>query len=146
MSCSRFVQFVNLFITYVNVYDRNRNRVLFMSSSVFFRFSLELVVTSFCPWPHLTSTSDCISGLLQVCEMHVAGYEFSVLDNAFLLHKGFKTQDGFHETKDEEQNRNRLLFRKFKEELKTKYPESSRRCWQSVRAVPWCVQGYRDIE
>ncbi|XP_070180229.1 beta-1,4-glucuronyltransferase 1-like [Littorina saxatilis] len=64
----------------------------------------------------------------QVCEMHVAGYNFAVLNNAFLLHKGFKSQTSFHPTKEEEQNRNRLLFRKFKEELKTKYPDSSRRC------------------
>ncbi|KAL8590085.1 hypothetical protein ACOMHN_034316 [Nucella lapillus] len=63
-----------------------------------------------------------------VCEMHVAGFTFAVLDNAFLIHKGFKTHTGFHPTKEEEQNRNRLLFRKFKEELKTKYPEYSRRC------------------
>lgn len=60
--------------------------------------------------------------------MHVAGYEFGILNNAFLLHKGFKTESGFHATKDNEQNRNRQLFRKFKEELKTKYPESRRRC------------------
>ena len=60
--------------------------------------------------------------------MHVAGYDFAVLNNAFLVHKGFKTQTGFHATKDDEQNRNRLLFRKLKEELKTKYPDSSRRC------------------
>nr|KAG5694590.1 hypothetical protein BaRGS_015003 [Batillaria attramentaria] len=66
--------------------------------------------------------------LKRVCEMHVAGYEFAVLNNAFLVHKGFKTKTGFHTTKDNEQNRNRLLFRKFKEELKMKYPESSRRC------------------
>lgn len=64
----------------------------------------------------------------QVCEMHVAGYEFAVLDNAFVVHKGFKSPTGFHASKDDEQNRNRLLFRKFKEELKMKYPESSRRC------------------
>ena len=66
--------------------------------------------------------------VLQVCEMHVAGYDFAVLDNAFLVHKGFKTRAGFHPTKDQEQTRNRLLFRKLKEELKTKYPESTRRC------------------
>ena len=66
---------------------------------------------------------------LQVCELHVAGYKFAILDNAFLVHKGFKTPDTFHLTKDMEQERNRLLFRQFKEQLKTKYPESQRRCY-----------------
>jgi len=65
----------------------------------------------------------------QVCELHFAGYRFSVLNNAFLVHRGFKTQEGFHLSKDVEQERNRLLFRQFKEELKIKYPESERRCY-----------------
>ena len=64
-----------------------------------------------------------------MCELHVAGYKFSVLDNAFLVHKGFKSPDGFHAGKEQEQEQNRLLFRQFKEELKTKYPESQRRCY-----------------
>ena len=67
--------------------------------------------------------------MFQVCELHVAGYKFSVLDNAFLVHKGFKSTDSFHAGKDLEQEQNRLLFRQFKEELKTKYPESQRRCY-----------------
>jgi N-acetyllactosaminide beta-1,3-N-acetylglucosaminyltransferase len=59
----------------------------------------------------------------------VAGYKFAVLNNAFLVHKGFKVKDNFHLTKDMEQEQNRLLFRHFKEELKTKYPQSHRRCY-----------------
>jgi len=39
----------------------------------------------------------------------------------------FKTTGGFHSSKDAEQDANRLLFRKFKEELKVKYP-TPRRC------------------
>jgi N-acetyllactosaminide beta-1,3-N-acetylglucosaminyltransferase len=66
---------------------------------------------------------------LKVCELHVAGYKFSVLDNAFLVHQGFKTPDSFHAEKDEDQERNRLLFRQFKTELRERYPESSRRCY-----------------
>jgi N-acetyllactosaminide beta-1,3-N-acetylglucosaminyltransferase len=66
--------------------------------------------------------------MFQVCEMRVAGYEFAVLDSAFLVHKGFKTKTSFHASKDEEQNRNRLLFRKFKTELESKYPDSPRKC------------------
>ncbi|PSN50794.1 Beta-1 [Blattella germanica] len=65
----------------------------------------------------------------QVCELHVAGYKFSVLNNAFLVHRGLKTSTSFHESKDLDQERNRLLFRQFKTELREKYPESSRRCY-----------------
>ncbi|XP_061816530.2 beta-1,4-glucuronyltransferase 1 [Nerophis lumbriciformis] len=64
----------------------------------------------------------------QACELHVAGYRFSVLNSAFLVHRGFKIQGEFHAKKDEENKRNRLLFRSFKEALKSKYPSSSRRC------------------
>ncbi|KAK2170649.1 hypothetical protein LSH36_1g03000 [Paralvinella palmiformis] len=65
----------------------------------------------------------------QVCETHIAGFRFAVLDNAFLVHLGFKTQEGYHQGKEMEQELNRQLFRKFKEELKIKYPESARRCY-----------------
>lgn len=65
----------------------------------------------------------------QVCELHIAGYKFSVLNNGFLIHLGLKTMDSFHKKKDEDQERNRLLFRQFKAELKEKYPDSSRRCY-----------------
>ncbi|XP_034006077.1 beta-1,4-glucuronyltransferase 1 [Trematomus bernacchii] len=64
----------------------------------------------------------------QACELHVAGYKFSVLSSAFLVHRGFKIQGEFHAKKDEENKRNRVLFRSFKEGLKTKYPSSNRRC------------------
>ncbi|XP_030635939.1 beta-1,4-glucuronyltransferase 1 [Chanos chanos] len=64
----------------------------------------------------------------QACELHVAGYRFSVLGNAFVVHRGFKVQGEFHSRKDEENRKNRLLFRSFKEGLKTKYPSSPRRC------------------
>lgn len=65
----------------------------------------------------------------QVCEMHIAGYKFSVLNNAFVIHKGQKSADSFHVEKDLEQERNRILFRQLKVELKDRYPESSRRCY-----------------
>lgn len=61
--------------------------------------------------------------------MHIDGYRFAVLDKAFLTHKGFKTPHNFHSSKDQEQERNRVLFRQFKEELKIKYPDSERRCY-----------------
>jgi len=65
----------------------------------------------------------------QICELHMSGYKFSVLNNAFVIHKGFKTADTFHKEKDLELERNRGLFRQFKTQLKDKYPESSRRCY-----------------
>ncbi|KAL3872981.1 hypothetical protein ACJMK2_036146 [Sinanodonta woodiana] len=64
----------------------------------------------------------------QVCESYVKGFRFAVLNNAFLLHHGFKVPGNFHSKKEEEQNRNRQLFREFKKELKLKYPMSDRSC------------------
>lgn len=64
----------------------------------------------------------------QACELHVAGYRFSVLTSAFVVHRGFKVQGEFHARKDEENKRNKVLFRNFKAGLKTKYPASPRRC------------------
>uniref|UniRef100_A0A8C7DNZ5 Beta-1,4-glucuronyltransferase 1 n=2 Tax=Oncorhynchus kisutch TaxID=8019 RepID=A0A8C7DNZ5_ONCKI len=64
----------------------------------------------------------------QACKLHVTGYGFSVLNSAFVVHKGFKVHGEFHSRKDEEKRRSRLLFRSFKEGLKTKYPSSPQRC------------------
>ncbi|XP_042295417.1 beta-1,4-glucuronyltransferase 1 [Sceloporus undulatus] len=64
----------------------------------------------------------------QACELHVAGFRFSVLSNAFLVHKGFKVASEFHAQKDAENQRNKVLFRQFKQELKVRYPASPRRC------------------
>lgn len=64
----------------------------------------------------------------QVCELHMAGYRFAILNNAFLVHKGFKVQGVFHSNKDLELEHNRMLFRQFKIQLKDRYPTSNRRC------------------
>ncbi|CAL8378345.1 unnamed protein product [Boreogadus saida] len=64
----------------------------------------------------------------QACELHVAGYRFSVLTSAFVVHRGFKVQGEFHAKKDEENKHNRVLFRNFKAALKTKYLSSNRHC------------------
>ncbi|XP_033626682.1 beta-1,4-glucuronyltransferase 1-like [Asterias rubens] len=64
----------------------------------------------------------------QVCEMNVAGYNFAVLDNAFLIHKGFKEKSSYHAHKLNENRKNKELFLHFQEELKVKYPDSSKRC------------------
>ena len=65
----------------------------------------------------------------QVCESHVAGFEFRILNDPFLIHVGFKEKNHFHADKREENDKNRLLFRKFKQELKMKYPGNPRRCY-----------------
>ncbi|KAI1287642.1 Beta-1,4-glucuronyltransferase 1 [Halotydeus destructor] len=65
----------------------------------------------------------------QVCELHVSGYRFSILNNAFVVHKGWKSPDSFHSDKDAELEKNRMLFRQFKAELKERYPDSTRRCY-----------------
>lgn len=57
----------------------------------------------------------------QVCETHVAGYDFAVLDNAFLVHRGWKQSDSFHGEKEVDQEGNRILFRQFKSSLISKY-------------------------
>ncbi|KAM9510647.1 beta-1,4-glucuronyltransferase 1 isoform 1-T1 [Guaruba guarouba] len=64
----------------------------------------------------------------QACELHVAGFRFAVLDGAFVVHSGFKEAAGFHGGRGAEQHRNRLLFRRFRSELRRRYPRSPRRC------------------
>ena len=63
----------------------------------------------------------------QVCHMHMAGFDFVVLRGSFLVHQTQKRVGEFHGSKAEEQDRNRLIFRKLKEELKREFP-SERRC------------------
>ncbi|WAR18799.1 B4GA1-like protein [Mya arenaria] len=64
----------------------------------------------------------------QVCEMHLAGFQFAVFNNAFVVHQGFKEKSGFHSAKDEENRRNKELYNLLKHELKDRYPESNRHC------------------
>ncbi|KAL4238435.1 Beta-1 [Mactra antiquata] len=64
----------------------------------------------------------------QVCEMYVAGYSFAVLNNAFIVHRGLKEKDKFHSKKEEENLKNKELFRAFKLNLKDKYPDITRQC------------------
>ncbi|XP_043221387.1 beta-1,4-glucuronyltransferase 1-like isoform X2 [Amphibalanus amphitrite] len=63
------------------------------------------------------------------CELHVAGYRFRVLGDAFVLHHGLKGEEPPRAAQSSEQHSNRLLFRQFKQELKVKYPKSARRCY-----------------
>lgn len=68
----------------------------------------------------------------QICEMHVKGFTFYVLNNAFITHKGFKFKKNFHETKDYENKKNSKIYEKyFKPELKVKYKASERECLEA---------------
>ena len=60
--------------------------------------------------------------------MHIAGFKFSVLNSAFIVHHGYKEEGQFHAKKQEENTNNRQLFRTFKKELKERYPESKLEC------------------
>ncbi|XP_010725249.1 beta-1,4-glucuronyltransferase 1 [Meleagris gallopavo] len=64
----------------------------------------------------------------QACELHVAGFRFAVLDGAFVVHRGFKEAGGFHGAKEAELTHNRQLYRRFRAELRQRYPNSPRRC------------------
>ena len=46
----------------------------------------------------------------QVCEMHVAGYKFVILNNAFLIHDGWKFAGKFYAKKDVDNAQNWILF------------------------------------
>ncbi|CAG0896507.1 unnamed protein product, partial [Darwinula stevensoni] len=65
----------------------------------------------------------------QICEMHVAGYQFRVLDNAFVLHRGLKEDTAIaSKEKREDLKRNVINFIAFREELMARYPGSPRSC------------------
>lgn len=58
----------------------------------------------------------------------MAGFNFEVLNEGFLVHKGFKEALKFHPQKEAENQRNKILYRQFKQELKARYPNSPHRC------------------
>ena len=51
---------------------------------------------------------------------------FTALFHEQALHDGWKLEGRFHASKQQEQHDNRMLFRRFKEELKAKYPGPQR--------------------
>jgi len=65
----------------------------------------------------------------QLCDLHTRGLDFVVLYDAFLLHVGFKEANAFHGRKDEENQLNRVLYRKFKKE-KLQTAIKGRHCWK----------------
>lgn len=63
----------------------------------------------------------------QLCDVHLQGVDFVVLYGAFLVHVGFKDPNTFHKRKDEENNRNLILYRRYKKE-KHGTSSNGRRC------------------
>ena len=68
----------------------------------------------------------------QVCEMYVKGFKFYVLDNAFVMHKGFKSKDKFHQSKAQENahvsfkmNISDIISRKKYKQIMVRIPEGS---------------------
>lgn len=70
-----------------------------------------------------------VSRTSQLCELHVAGYKFAVLNNAFLVHRGYAVPPKNQEERSRDVDTSRAHFRQFKIELKDKYPHSTRRCY-----------------
>lgn len=64
----------------------------------------------------------------QICEMHMAGFNFTVLNNAFLVHKGYKEKNKFYSQKSVDHHENRQRYEEFKLELESTYPDSKRKC------------------
>ena len=61
--------------------------------------------------------------------MYVAGYEFVVLNIAFLVHDGFKNGSDLHPTWREETEKNQEeLYEEFQHDLKQRYPGTTRNC------------------
>ena len=67
--------------------------------------------------------------LSQICELHVAGYHFAVLDNTYILHDGFK-HDVYltHSHVREDLRNNAIASRKFRAEVQRKYNTTWRSC------------------
>ncbi|CAG0903565.1 unnamed protein product [Darwinula stevensoni] len=64
-----------------------------------------------------------------MCELHVAGYRFAVLDNAYILHDGFKEDIYFsYPHAREGLKANAIVSRKFRAELQLKYNTTWRSC------------------
>eukprot|EP00118_Oscarella_pearsei_P023234 m.274967 g.274967 ORF g.274967 m.274967 type:complete len:264 (+) comp40592_c0_seq21:995-1786(+) len=64
----------------------------------------------------------------QVCELHISGHAFFVLDKVFVIHQGFKVKERFHSSKDGENAKNKILYKQLQQELARKYPHSKKTC------------------
>lgn len=57
----------------------------------------------------------------QTCEMYMAGFKFVVLNNAFLVHPGFKYLEDLHPSYQAELDKNFRLYKQFQKDMKKKY-------------------------
>ena len=64
----------------------------------------------------------------QTCEVFLSGYRFIVLNKAFLIHDGFKSEQKFHHNKKNDEIKNRQNYNLFLRSLKQKYPQSLMKC------------------
>lgn len=62
-----------------------------------------------------------------ICQLHMSSVTFDVLDRIFLMHDGFKSEEGFHAEKDRELSANEKLYFKFRSELSLRY-NTKRQC------------------
>ena len=62
-----------------------------------------------------------------ICQLHMSGVTFDVMDKVFLMHDGFKTEEGFHAEKDKELKENEMLYMQFRSEISLKY-NTKRQC------------------
>lgn len=62
------------------------------------------------------------------CEVFLSGYRFIVLNQAFLIHDGFKSEQKFHYNKKNDEIKNRLNYNLFLRSLNQKYPQSPMKC------------------
>ena len=69
-----------------------------------------------------------------ICELYLAGFEFLVLNDAYVLHRGFKTDEQFHPGKAAEAAANRRVFQEFKAALRTHYG-TDRECYTHQREL-----------
>jgi len=69
----------------------------------------------------------------QICELHIAGYKFPVLNNAFLVHDGWKIKH--EDDRKTETLQNLILFNfHFQQTLLKMYPNTGRTC---APVKPW---------
>lgn len=73
--------------------------------------------------------SSSVTRTSQLCELHVAGYKFAVLNDAFLVHRGYSVAPKSLDERNKYVDTSQAHFRQFKIELKDKYPQSTRRCY-----------------
>ncbi|CAF1627918.1 unnamed protein product, partial [Didymodactylos carnosus] len=62
------------------------------------------------------------------CETYLAGYDYAVLNNVFLYRKGFFDKNEVQSTELIDDETSKLLYEQFKEDIRFRYPNASRKC------------------